>query len=89
MLKPVFTTQFRRDLNKQIKAGKDKEKIQKITRKLINNEKLEEKYRLHKLTGKLKDRWECHIEPDWVIIYVIKHEKIFFERTGSHSNLFK
>jgi mRNA interferase YafQ len=50
---------------------------------------LERKYKDHKLKGRFKNRRECHIEPDWLLIYKIEGETIFFERTGSHSELFK
>lgn len=88
MLKPSFTTQFNRDLIKILKRGKDKEKIKSIISKLINEERLESKYKDHKLSGNYEGRRECHIEPDWLLIYKLQKEKIIFERTGTHSDLF-
>lgn len=88
MLKPSFTTQFNRDLIKILKRGKDKEKIKSIISKLINEERLETKYKDHKLSGNYEGRRECHIEPDWLLIYKLQKEKIIFERTGTHSDLF-
>lgn len=77
MLKPSFTKQFERDLKKSLKRGKNKEKIKAITTKLINEEKLEPKHRDHKLAGSYMDRCECHIEPDWLLIYKITVTKLF------------
>jgi mRNA interferase YafQ len=57
--------------------------------KLINGERLEPKYRNHPLVGKYVGRWECHIEPDWLLIYKLEGDQIVFERTGTHSELFK
>lgn len=90
MLKPSYTKQFDKDLKRMLKRGKKENKIKIIIRRLINEEILEPKYRDHKLIGKYKDRRECHIEPDWLLIYLIDktEKKIVFERTGSHSDLF-
>lgn len=88
MLKSSFTKQFKKDIGKHLKSGKNSEKIKKIMFKLINKEKLEDKHRDHKLVGNFKDRRECHIESDWLLIYKINEDEIIFERTGSHSELF-
>ena len=57
---------------------------------LANGHKLEAKYKDHNLTGKYKDFRECHIEPDWLLIYRIKNYELelYLFRTGSHSDLF-
>lgn len=89
MLTPSFTKQFDRDLKKVLKQCKDQLKLIDITTKLINEEKLEPKCKDHKLKGDFKDRRECHIEPDWLLVYKIQETEIIFERTGSHSELFK
>ena len=75
MLKPSFTKQFDRDLKKVLKRGKDKEKIKRIIPRLINEEILEPRYRDHKLVGNYLGRRECHIGPDWLLIYK-KEERI-------------
>ena len=59
-----------------------------IAKQLVKEEPIDPKYRLHKLTGNFKDRWECHIEPDWLLIYYKTKTEIVFERTGTHSDLF-
>jgi mRNA interferase YafQ len=56
---------------------------------LLNQEKLPAKNRDHALTGNYTDRRECHIEPDWLLIYKLESDSIIFERTGTHSDLFK
>ena len=88
MLKPSYTKQFDRDLKRMLKRGKNKEKIKSIISKLINEQELEPKHRDHKLVGNYEGRRECHIEPDWLLIYKLEEEAIIFERTGSHSDLF-
>jgi len=89
MLIPVFTKQFEKDFKRYKRDFKLIQKFKLITAKLIKQEKLEQKYRDHKLGGKYTGRRECHISPDWLLIYKIEGEKIIFERTGSHSELFK
>jgi len=88
MLKPSYTRQFEKDLKKLLKGDKDENKIKTIIEKLINKENLERKYKDHKLIGNYKDRRECHIESDWLLIYKVEKDEIIFERTGSHSQLF-
>lgn len=88
MLKPSYTKQFERDLKRVLKRGKEKEKIKIIILKLINRKRLESKYKDHKLIGNYEGRRECHIDSNWLLIYKLEKEKIIFERTGTHSDLF-
>ena len=64
-----FTTQFKKDIKLAKKQGKDTDKIFEVVEKLANDEVLEAKYKDHCLTGDYKDCRECHIEPDWLLIY--------------------
>jgi len=89
MLTLKTTNRFDKELIQVVKSGKDITKIRDVIKKLVNLEPLEKKYKDHKLRGKFKNRRECHIEPDWLLIYKIEGDTIFFERTGSHSELFK
>ena len=89
MLELLTTHQFERDFIRQLKSGKDKKKFLEIINKLLNRQQLDKKHRLHKLKGNYKDCWECHIEPDWLLIYKKTNIAIIAERTGSHSELFK
>ena len=69
--------------------GVDVENIKTVMRELMDEMPLEAKYRDHFLIGNFKDRRECHIEPDWLLIYRIDDPHIIFERTGTHADLFK
>ena len=89
MLIPIRTTQFKRDLKLAEKRGKLISKLKTIMTKLTNEESLDFKHRNHKLTGNYKEHWECHIEPDWLLIYRLTKTEVIFERTGTHSDLFK
>ena len=81
---------FKRDLKRIKKAGLDMNKLFTVVEKLANDEILEENYRDHKLTGNYTGCRECHIEPDWLIIYekVDDNLILILNRTGSHSDLF-
>jgi len=81
-------TQFKRDIKRLKKRNKDFEKLKKIIMLLVDGEKLPAKYNDHKLKGILKDCRECHIEPDWLLIYRIEGSELCLVRTGSHSDLF-
>ncbi len=90
MLKPSYTKQFEKDWKRLHKRGKPNKKLKTILGMLINDEQLPKSCRDHKLVGTYKDRRECHIEPDWLLIYkLIDPKQIIFERTGSHSDLFQ
>jgi mRNA interferase YafQ len=91
MLKSAFTNQFAKDLKRMIKRGKNEKKIKSVMQLLIEEKPLELRHRDHKLIGNYVGSRDCHIEPDWVLIYTIlpTENKIRFERTGSHSDLFK
>lgn len=82
-------TQFKRDVKRLKKRGKDPEKLKQVIRLLLKAEKLEPKHRDHQLKGLLKDCRECHIEPDWLLIYRIEGSELCLVRTGSHADLFK
>ncbi|MCG6195532.1 type II toxin-antitoxin system YafQ family toxin [Leptospira sp. FAT2] len=85
---PSFTTQFDKDIKLQKKRKKDLGKLKGIMSQLIDGISLSSKHKDHKLTGNYKDRRECHIEPDWLLIYKIEGNIIILERTGTHSDLF-
>jgi mRNA interferase YafQ len=87
MRTPVYTNRFEKDLKLMIKRGSDPESIKSIVRKLIDEIPLERKHRDHLLIGNFKDRRECHIEPDWLLIYRLEGSMIIFERTGTHTDL--
>jgi mRNA interferase YafQ len=71
------------------KRGRDPENIKAVMRNLIEERLLDRKFRDHVLIGNFKDRRECHIEPDWLLIYRTEESAIIFERTGTHADLFR
>lgn len=90
MYKPIATSAFKRDLKRSKKRGKDILHIQTVIKQLATGKSLPPRYKDHLLTGNWKGRRECHIEPDWLLIYRIDDEdqEIILERTGSHADLF-
>ncbi|OPZ74891.1 MAG: mRNA interferase YafQ [Verrucomicrobia bacterium ADurb.Bin474] len=82
------TAQFKKDLKNQVKRGKDLEKVLEVIRILMEGRELPEKYRDHPLRGRWTNRRDCHLEPDWILIYKITLEELRLERTGTHSDLF-
>jgi mRNA interferase YafQ len=88
-MKQVCSTMiFNRDLKRLVKRGKNIKKIQAIVSMLVNNTSLPPKHRPHKLTGNHYPKWECHVEPDWLLIYEVKENIIILYRTGTHADLF-
>ena len=88
-LKP--TTQFKRDLKKAQKQNKNLDLLNKVLQQLADGIPLPEKNRDHALTGNYAGCRECHIQPDWLLIYEIAVDTLFLylTRTGSHSDLFE
>ncbi|MDO4501167.1 MAG: type II toxin-antitoxin system YafQ family toxin [Erysipelotrichaceae bacterium] len=89
--KVQFTSTFKRDISKAEKQNKDLNKIFNVIEKLANGEKLSRRFRDHQLSGEYKKARECHIEPDWLLVYKINNNLLVLEllRTGTHSELFK
>ena len=89
----VYSTKFKKALKKLIKQGKDINELFDIIDKLANDEKLNMKYKNHSLVNDkyYKDCNECHINPDWLLIYRYNKDKLLLLLidTGSHSELFK
>lgn len=81
--------QFEKDLKLCRRRGKNLEKLKIIARTLIAGQLLDPIHRDHKLAGRYVGRRDCHMEPDWVLIYKIDGDMIIFERMGTHSDLFK
>ena len=71
-----------------VKRGHDAITLKAVVRDLIDGRTLSQKFRDHALIGNFKDRRECHIAPDWLLIYRIDNPNIIFERTGTHADLF-
>lgn len=85
------SNQFKRDLKIAQKRGLKINLLTEIVDKLASGENLPSKFRDHALTGNFQGCRECHIQPDWLLIYEYENENLFLylTRTGSHSDLFK
>lgn len=88
MLKPIHLRQFEKEVALAKKRGKDIEKLKAVMRLLVLEKPLPTKNRNHKLKGDYVGYWECHVEPDWLLVYKKTEEHIIFARTGSHADLF-
>jgi mRNA interferase YafQ len=89
-MKAIFqTSQFKKDFKRIKKRGKDLNKLKEVVSAIANSEALQERHRDHALSGNWLGSRDCHIEPDWILIYRIDGEFLFLERTGSHSDLFR
>jgi len=84
----VQPSSFRKELKKQKKRGKDLGKLKVVVDLLIAGEDLPARFVDHALTGKWSGWRDCHIEPDWILIYKISPDTLTLGRTGSHSDLF-
>ena len=83
------TNRFKKDYKLAVKRRKNIRKLLQIIERLIKGEKLEPKFRDHPLEGEYQDCRECHIESDWLLIYMITPNDLILIRTGSHSDLFE
>ena len=90
MLNIIRSKRFNKDLQIAIKRGFDMDLLDSVISKLANGKTLEKRYRDHALLGNYEDFRECHIKPDWILIYRIDDEdlELFLFRTGTHSDLF-
>lgn len=90
MLDLVTTSQFRKDLKRIRKRGYDLSKLDDVINTLLQEKPLNEKHYDHALTGNYINFRECHIEPDWLLIYAVDKGKLILTvaRTGTHSDLF-
>jgi mRNA interferase YafQ len=84
-----YTTQFKKDYKRIKKQNKNLSKLRVVIEKLVSGQSLGPQYSDHQLTGNWKGHRDCHIEPDWILIYRFASDDLFLERTGSHSDLFK
>ena len=86
----TWTKRFKKDYKQAMKRGQAIEELDQVIRILSKGKKLPEKYEDHQLTGNWHGHRECHIRPDWLLIYKIseKHLVLTLTRTGSHAELF-
>lgn len=85
-----FTNKFKKNYKLMTKRGKDMSRLDEVINSLINGKTLDKKYRDHELTGTWNGHRECHIEPDWLLIYYVENDILVLTLvdTGSHSDLF-
>lgn len=85
------TTQFKKDVKLADKRGKDLEKLKTVLELLIAGDELPAQYKDHPLRGNFSGSRDCHIEPDWLLIYTFTEYggHVRLERTGTHSDLFR
>lgn len=88
MLKVVLSNQFKRDVVLAKKRGLKLDELYTVVDLLVEGQKLPDKYRDHQLIGNYKGFRECHIKPDWLLIYNINDEELelYLFRTGSHND---
>lgn len=85
------TSRFKKEYKLLLKQNKDISKLDKVIAMLAMGEELESKYKDHILIGTFQGFRECHIEPDWVLVYRLNEEELILSlsRTGSHSKVLK
>ena len=90
MLDIVLSTRFKKDLKLIKKRGLNLDLMDEVVTTLAEQKPLDEKYRDHPLSGNFDGFRECHIQPDWLLVYRIDNEELFLflSRTGTHSDLF-
>lgn len=88
MLTPVRSAQFKRDVKRAEKRGKDLEKLKALLLLLLVGKDLPASYRDHALRGDWNGFRDAHIEPDWLLIYRVMGEELQLARTGTHADLF-
>lgn len=90
MLKIRYSSRFKKDYKTIVKRGYDIKLFEEVLRILVQNEPLPQKYRDHQLVGNYSGHRECHITPDWLLIYKVEEDilTLSLTRTGTHSDLF-
>ena len=90
MLTIMYQAAFKKDYKRIVKRGYDMRLLEKVIELLANQKPLPEKNRDHQLSGDYAGCRECHITPDWLLIYEVADEELilYLTRTGSHSDLF-
>lgn len=81
-------TQFRRDVKLAQRRGKDMNKLRNLILLLLEGQPLPPNHKDHPLQGRWREYRDCHIEPDWLLLYKIEGNNLHLVRTGTHSDLF-
>ena len=88
-MKIQYSSQFKKDYKRLKKQNKNLQKFRKVLELLLSLKPLPDKYSDHQLLGKWRGFRDCHIEPDWILIYKWGNNYLRLERMGSHSELFQ
>ena len=88
-LKVVWTTTFKRDYKRAMKRGLDMNRLDEVIRTLAAGRELAVVHREHALGGEWRGHRECHVQPDWLLIYYVDDERLVLTltRTGTHADL--
>jgi mRNA interferase YafQ len=87
-LELLTTAAFERDLRRVRKQGEDLDKLEAIVNLLQEQARLPARCRPHPLRGDWAGHWDCHVEPDWLLLYRVTAKELILVRTGSHAELF-
>ncbi len=82
------TTSFEKDLRRVHRQGKNLDKLETIVNLLQAQEPLPARCRSHPLRGNWAGHWDCHVAPDWILLYKVTDQALILVRTGSHADLF-
>ena len=82
------TNRFEKDLKRAKRRGKDLNRLWGLLEVLAGGDELHARHRPHRLSGQWSGFWECHIEPDWLLIWNRQEDALVLVRTGTHSDLF-
>jgi mRNA interferase YafQ len=90
MYTPEFTNRFKKSYKRMVKRGVDPDKLESVLNTLCTGKPLQNKHKEHNLSGNYSGYTECHIQPDWILIYkrIEETRSIIFTDTGTHSDLF-
>lgn len=86
---PSRTNQFKKDVKQAARRGLDLALLKGVLDSLIEGRSLPPEFRDHPLQGKWAASRDCHVAPDWILIYTLEMNHVRFERTGTHSDLFR
>ncbi len=84
-----YSGQFKKDYKHMVKRSGDIKKLRLVIEKLVNEEQLEAHYKDHPLQGQFAGARDCHLGPDWILIYAVVQNELRLIRMGTHSDLFK
>jgi mRNA interferase YafQ len=85
---PISGAKFRRDVKLAKRRGKDMSKLRQLILLLIEGNPLPPRYKDHPLSGDWEHHRDCHIEPDWLLLYKVDRHDLYLIRTGTHADLF-